>query len=105
MTSPPGPPPGPGPRATVDTGRTSGVDGPAGHSGPPGDEKNRDKDETKRRSPGVGAVRDASDDDGGAGGENGNDPVASVEDPLTVALRERDEYLDMVRRVQADFEN
>ena len=28
-----------------------------------------------------------------------------VADELTVARRERDEYLDMVRRVQADFEN
>jgi molecular chaperone GrpE len=28
-----------------------------------------------------------------------------VEDVLSVVTRERDEYLDMVRRVQADFEN
>jgi molecular chaperone GrpE len=31
--------------------------------------------------------------------------VVAEEDALTVARRERDEYLDMVRRVQADFEN
>jgi len=31
--------------------------------------------------------------------------VEVEEDALTVASRERDEYLDMVRRVQADFEN
>ena len=31
--------------------------------------------------------------------------VEMVEDVLTVVTRERDEYLDMVRRVQADFEN
>jgi molecular chaperone GrpE len=31
--------------------------------------------------------------------------VKLAEDALTVASRERDEYLDMVRRVQADFEN
>ena len=33
------------------------------------------------------------------------DEVELVEDELIVALRQRDEYLDMVRRVQADFEN
>ena len=33
-------------------------------------------------------------------------PEAQVaEDPLAAAQRERDEYLDMVKRVQADFEN
>ena len=31
--------------------------------------------------------------------------VPAEEDPLTALTRERDEYLDMVRRVQADFEN
>jgi molecular chaperone GrpE len=31
--------------------------------------------------------------------------AAVVDDELTVASRERDEYLDMLRRVQADFEN
>jgi molecular chaperone GrpE len=31
--------------------------------------------------------------------------VIEAEDELTVAVRERDQYLDMVRRVQADFEN
>jgi len=31
--------------------------------------------------------------------------VVVIEDPLTTASRERDEYLDMLRRVQADFEN
>ena len=39
---------------------------------------------------------------GGNGAEDGPGPA---EDPLTAARRERDEYLDMVRRVQADFEN
>jgi molecular chaperone GrpE len=32
-------------------------------------------------------------------------PTVVAEDPLTVASRQRDEYLDMLRRVQADFEN
>ncbi len=50
----------------------------------------------------------------GGGGAGGDDDVvdAVVEpvvdtphDALTVATRERDEYLDMLRRVQADFEN
>ena len=31
--------------------------------------------------------------------------AAAEEDELTVALRERDEYLDLARRTQADFEN
>jgi molecular chaperone GrpE len=50
----------------------------------------------------------------GQGGAAGDDAVvdavvdsaaAAPADALTVATRERDEYLDMVRRVQADFEN
>jgi molecular chaperone GrpE len=32
-------------------------------------------------------------------------PPVVAEDPLTAASRQRDEYLDMLRRVQADFEN
>jgi molecular chaperone GrpE len=32
-------------------------------------------------------------------------PPAEPEDELTVAQRERDEYLDLARRTQADFEN
>jgi molecular chaperone GrpE len=32
-------------------------------------------------------------------------PPAAKEDPTTTLTRERDEYLDMVRRVQAEFEN
>jgi len=41
----------------------------------------------------------------------GEDPAAAApappepEEPLAAALRERDEYLDTLRRVQADFEN
>jgi molecular chaperone GrpE len=44
---------------------------------------------------------------GGHGGPDNPavDDVEVVEDALSVATRERDEYLDMVRRVQADFEN
>jgi molecular chaperone GrpE len=47
-------------------------------------------------------------------GENGSgddgkeavvEPVAPEEDELTVAKRERDEYLDLAKRTQADFEN
>lgn len=33
------------------------------------------------------------------------DPVAEPEDPVAVAQRERDEYLDALRRKQAEFEN
>jgi molecular chaperone GrpE len=42
-------------------------------------------------------------DDGGSG--VGASTIAGAEDSLEVLRRERDEYLDMVRRVQADFEN
>ena len=47
-------------------------------------------------------------------GENGSgddgkeavvEPVAPEEEELTVAKRERDEYLDLAKRTQADFEN
>jgi molecular chaperone GrpE len=40
--------------------------------------------------------------------DNGGDTevaAASEEDPLAVAQRERDEYLDLAKRTQADFEN
>ena len=33
------------------------------------------------------------------------DPPEGLEDPLARAERERDEYLDLARRAQADFEN
>jgi molecular chaperone GrpE len=35
----------------------------------------------------------------------GSDPPEGLEDPLVRAERERDEYLDLARRSQADFEN
>ena len=35
----------------------------------------------------------------------GSDPLEGLEDPLARAERERDEYLDLARRSQADFEN
>ena len=35
----------------------------------------------------------------------GEQPAAEPEDELTVARRERDEYLDLAKRAQADFEN
>jgi molecular chaperone GrpE len=60
--------------------------------------------------PGAGPTDDDAVVKGGAVG-NGGGPtdddavVVAVEDALTVASRERDEYLDMLRRVQADFEN
>src|SRR5206468_1701137 len=34
-----------------------------------------------------------------------SEPEAEPEDELTVAKRERDEYLDLAKRTQADFEN
>jgi len=49
-----------------------------------------------------GEVVDAAvgDDDGAA-----TDPAPPESDPLAEALRERDEYLDLAQRTQADFEN
>jgi molecular chaperone GrpE len=41
----------------------------------------------------------------GGGAADDDAVVVTVEDALTVASRQRDEYLDMLRRVQADFEN
>jgi molecular chaperone GrpE len=35
----------------------------------------------------------------------GSDPLEGSEDPLASAERQRDEYLDLARRSQADFEN
>jgi molecular chaperone GrpE len=85
---------------TSGTGHAGGVGSPGGP--PPGAGTPRpdladteDSDETSDR-----ALADASavPADGVGGTEVSDDPVA-------VLRRERDEYLDMVRRVQADFEN
>jgi len=67
-------------------------------------------------APGAGVGADAPGDDDPAGGNAVSDPDASaagaepegleeVLDPLTAMTIERDEYLDGMRRVQADFEN
>ena len=40
-----------------------------------------------------------------AAGVEAVEEAAKEEDPLAVARRERDEYLDLARRAQADFEN
>jgi molecular chaperone GrpE len=37
--------------------------------------------------------------------EEAGEAEASAEDPLALAQRERDEYLDLAKRAQADFEN
>jgi molecular chaperone GrpE len=72
-----------------------------------------------RPTPNEDAVRDAlkderaevpenSSDDGGADGavvEPAAPEVEAEEDELTKVTRERDEYLDLARRTQADFEN
>jgi len=54
---------------------------------------------------GVGA--DAPGEDEPAGGNAADEPegLEEVLDPLTAMTIERDEYLDSLRRVQADFEN
>ena len=80
----------------------------------------------ERHTPDEGAVRDALRDAGaeadadadagkveeaGADGANGAEapahraPPTADPDELTVAQRERDEYLDLAKRTQADFEN
>jgi molecular chaperone GrpE len=51
---------------------------------------------------------DASGEDASAADSSGGDASAadsSGDDPLAQAQRERDEYLDLARRTQADFEN
>ena len=40
-----------------------------------------------------------------AAGVEGVEEAAKGDDPLAAAQRERDEYLDLARRTQADFEN
>ena len=68
-----------------------------------------------RPTPNEDAVRDALKDTNGAEAA-GEEPAAespaiaeveeeTQEDELTVATRERDEYLDLAKRTQADFEN
>ena len=42
---------------------------------------------------------------GRASASGGAEPASPAEDHVSVLTRERDEYLDMVRRVQAEFEN
>jgi molecular chaperone GrpE len=55
------------------------------------------------------AVAEAEAEDGstdeGAGSEESAPEVVPEEDDLTVAKRERDEYLNLAKRNQADFEN
>jgi molecular chaperone GrpE len=51
------------------------------------------------------AEKEAAEDDGAAPAEDAAPPAADSEDPLARAQRERDEYLDLARRAQADFEN
>jgi molecular chaperone GrpE len=38
-------------------------------------------------------------------GQAGREPAAELEDELTVALRERDAYLDALQRLKAEFDN
>jgi len=50
-------------------------------------------------------VVDAEVVDDGDGGSGDDESASEPEDELTVALREREEYLELARRSQADFEN
>ena len=61
-----------------------------------------------RPSPKEEAVRETlvdADGDEAAGDAPAAPDAAPQEDELTVAKRERDEYLDLAKRTQADFEN
>jgi len=120
-----GQPPGSGPRRPADTGRSPGVGGPARGFGPqPGPQPGQhpgfgqgevaggrspwgaDENDNDAGTGGPGPDNSADPDKtGGPGDSAGPDTTTVTEDPLAVATRQRDEYLDMVRRVQADFEN
>jgi molecular chaperone GrpE len=54
-------------------------------------------------------VSELEQQDENSGSDDGTDavaePAAPAEDELSVAQRERDEYLDLAKRTQADFEN
>ncbi len=50
-----------------------------------------------------GASRGGAEREGGVGGEA--EVAAPQDDPLAAALAERDEYLDALRRIQAEFDN
>lgn len=58
--------------------------------------------EPRSGEPGSGALRDGELADGEP---EASEPEASEPDPLAEACRQRDEYLDALRRLQADFEN
>ena len=53
--------------------------------------------DAQNEAEGIEATERANEDEDGA--------AAGGDDPLAVARRERDEYLDLARRAQADFEN
>ncbi len=93
-------------------GHEPGAPGIDGDGGPgrapsagraPGAEGAERADDYGRTGPGAEGA--PADDGNGDGSPDG--PVAPVEadDPLTVAVSERDEYLDALRRLQAEFEN
>jgi molecular chaperone GrpE len=82
------------PAAEATAPGAAGSDAPAGNAGNAGDADATAADATAPAEPEDGST------DEGAGGE-----PEPQEDELTAARRERDEYLDLARRTQADFEN
>ena len=85
----------PGEQATPDAeaaGRTA-----------PGDQATPDAEAAGRTGPAQAAP--PGDSESGSGGFDSPAAAPVDEDPLTVARRERDEYLALAQRAQADFEN
>ncbi|MGH9029061.1 MAG: nucleotide exchange factor GrpE [Acidimicrobiales bacterium] len=88
---------------------TSGHDRPNGTGGSekgPANGPGAPQPAAKPDSPGVAGTGAGQEVDTGAGAQEERAPDAEGPEELVAsALRERDEYLDMLRRVQADFEN
>ncbi len=87
------------PSGTPDDARAAGVPHPGHHGGPRTEPGTDPRLEPTFDDAVVGEVVDA-----GAEAPN-NTVVDDLDDLLVAARRERDEYLDLSRRVQADFEN
>ena len=65
-----------------------------------------EQEEVAGQAPATGAPDGGEAEKQPAEAESGPEPQPQPEeDPLTVAQRERDEYLDLAKRAQADFEN
>ncbi len=75
----------------------------------PRDDESKDEMESSTGIPGASPLEEVEGDDIDARLasilEEAPDPFADAPDPFAEALRQRDEYLDDLRRLQAEFEN